>query len=228
MLNLKEHLDNCDVFYTCGGDPDCIAELFRRYESTMVKLRQIIRSGQILYIGSCGGACMMSSYYGGMRTMQSSCGCGGRGGQRRRRRPSSSCARRPSTSDEMCRIVRLGWHICVCYFVQMYDHLKGWAGLQSGILAASSARKGLALMAELQRIDPEWLRHHRLGFFLFKFYPKMHQLVHCLEDQIAVHGNPSFFWCYPDASTIGAAIKVAESLHVSKLHTSVLRKHRML
>ena len=32
-------------------------------------LRSIILSGQILYIGSCGGACMMSSSYAGVRTI---------------------------------------------------------------------------------------------------------------------------------------------------------------
>ena len=81
-------------------------------------------------------------------------------------------------------------------------------------------------MAELQHFHVANLFHHRHGFYLYKFYPKMHQIVHCLEDQICVHGNPMEFWCYPDESEIGAATRVAESLHVSKLHRTVIRKHR--
>ena len=68
--NIEEHLDRCDVFYMCGGEPKVFADLFGRYKSTMGKLGSIIRSGRIVYIGSCGGACIMSSYYAGVRTMQ--------------------------------------------------------------------------------------------------------------------------------------------------------------
>ena len=68
--NSEEHLDRCDVFYMCGGDPKVFVDLFGRYKSTMGKLGSIIRSGRILYIGSCGGACITSSYYDGVTTMQ--------------------------------------------------------------------------------------------------------------------------------------------------------------
>ena len=68
--NIAEHLDRCDVFYMCGGEPHVFADLFGRYESAMGKLGSIIRSGRILYIGACGGACMMSTFYAGVRTTQ--------------------------------------------------------------------------------------------------------------------------------------------------------------
>ena len=32
--NIAEHLARCDVFYMCGGEPQCFANLFRKYEST--------------------------------------------------------------------------------------------------------------------------------------------------------------------------------------------------
>ena len=117
---------------------------------------------------------------------------------------------------------------CVMHFESMYRNLKEWGGLHSGLTAAVHARKGLLLMAELQHMNLEWARHHRNGFFLYKFYPKMHQLLHIVETQIPAHGNPMLCWCYPDESEIGASIKVAEALHVSKLHRSVIRKHRLL
>ena len=68
--NIEEHLARCDVFYMCGGEPHVFADLFRTYQRTMGVLQSIIRSGRILYIGSCGGACMMSSSYAGVRTME--------------------------------------------------------------------------------------------------------------------------------------------------------------
>jgi hypothetical protein len=68
--NIADHLARCDVFYMCGGEPRVFAEIFRRYQSTMNVLESIIRSGQILYVGSCGGSCMVSSSYAGVRTLQ--------------------------------------------------------------------------------------------------------------------------------------------------------------
>ena len=84
------------------------------------------------------------------------------------------------------------------------------------------------LMAELANIDRESLGHQHRGFSLYAFRPKMHLLVHCLEEQVSTAGNPRDVWCYPDESEIGAAIKVAASLHASVLHRSVIRKHRLL
>ena len=36
--NIEEHLDRCDVFYMCGGDPTVFDDLSGRYKSTMGKL----------------------------------------------------------------------------------------------------------------------------------------------------------------------------------------------
>ena len=68
--NINEHLARCDVFYMCGGSARVFADMFINRPSTMKVLESIIRSGQILYIGSCGGSCIMSSCYGGVTTMQ--------------------------------------------------------------------------------------------------------------------------------------------------------------
>ena len=69
-VSIEEHLERCDVFYMCGGEPPLFADLFRTYQRTMGVLESRIRGGKLLYIGSCGGACMMSSCYAGVRTMQ--------------------------------------------------------------------------------------------------------------------------------------------------------------
>ena len=116
---------------------------------------------------------------------------------------------------------------CVCHFNAMYACIKDWAGPKDGDRAASHARKGLLLMAELQHIDREELNHQHRGFSLYKFYQKMHLLVHCMEEQSA-NGNAKTVWCFADESEIGAAIIVAESLHKSTLHRAIIRKHRVM
>ena len=83
-------------------------------------------------------------------------------------------------------------------------------------------------MAELNQLDMQELGHRGRGFPLYAFRPKMHLLVHCLGDQVRITGNPSEVWCYPDESEIGAAVKVAESLHPKALHRTVIKKHRVL
>ncbi len=68
--DIADHLGRCDVFYMCGGEPQAFADMFRKYQSTMDLLESIICSGQILYIGSCAGACILGSSYAGVRTME--------------------------------------------------------------------------------------------------------------------------------------------------------------
>ena len=57
--------------------------------------------------------------------------------------------------------------------------------------------------------------------------PKLHMMVHILEDQTLSAGNPIECWNYQDESEIGAARKVAESGHANTLHRLVIDKHRV-
>ena len=117
---------------------------------------------------------------------------------------------------------------CIRVFTEMYDHLKDWKGNASGRAAASCGRKGLLMMALMNRDDIREGGHLHRGFDLYNFKPKMHLMVHCLESEIALAGNPRDAWCYCDESELGAAIQVAESLHKGALHRSVIRRHRLL
>jgi len=115
---------------------------------------------------------------------------------------------------------------CVNHMVLIYDELAAW-GASSGERVAALGRKALVLYGELQMEDLQKTNWQRRGFVLFRLYPKMHQLQHCLEDQVRSSGNPKEHWCYCDESEIGAGVKVAESVHPSMIHRGVLQKHRL-
>jgi hypothetical protein len=63
MPNIDLILDCCDIFFMCGGDPCRFGQLFTQHRAVMQKLTEKICSGEILYIGSCGGACMAGLTY---------------------------------------------------------------------------------------------------------------------------------------------------------------------
>ena len=121
--------------------------------------------------------------------------------------------------------------LLVRHFCSMYDHLQHSVGMTSLLEAAASCKKALILWGELRQedIDPEnpnnWQKR---GFFLWKLYPKHHLLLHLVEDQLLVTGNPIDHWCYADESEIGAAVSLAETLQQNCLHVSVIKKHRLL
>ena len=110
----------------------------------------------------------------------------------------------------------------------MYRHLLTWSGSESGLNAASSARKANALCAEMQQYHNEVGKWKTRGWHFYKLYPKHHQLIHVLEDELAKSGLPTNHWCYCDESEIGAAVRLAESVHPSKLHVMVIPKSRLL
>ena len=115
---------------------------------------------------------------------------------------------------------------CVDSLFQMYAVLNTWSGPEDGIKAASLARKCIMLYCELQEEDLRNCCYQKRGFVLYKLYPKMHQLVHCLEF-CKRGGNPKEMWCYCDESEIGAATRVAESCHSKNIHRCVIKKHRV-
>ena len=96
----------------------------------------------------------------------------------------------------------------------------------NGAECAKHGRKHLILWAELGRQSLASCSFHNRGWLLYRWYPKHHLLLHCLEDQVAVAGNPRECWCYYDESTIGEAVLLAESLHASSLHKSIMAKRR--
>lgn len=110
---------------------------------------------------------------------------------------------------------------------RMYMHLQSGEGIDSLLEASASCKRALILWSELRQADLDSHGWQHRGYFLWKMYPKHHLLVHLLEDQMLVTGNPVHHWCYADESEIGAAVSLAAGLHVHCLHRSVIRKHRL-
>ena len=63
----------------------------------------------------------------------------------------------------------------------------------------------------------EWLR--------WRWYPKMHMMLHLTGGQAARLGNPWSSWNYTDEGAIGIASDVAESVHVNTLPRAVMDKY---
>ena len=113
---------------------------------------------------------------------------------------------------------------CVVSFAKMYDELAQWSGVESAAAASSAGRRGLMLYGDL---NAEAVLKKGPNSPAWKLYPKMHLLLHILEDQIAVSGNPREAWCYADESEIGAAATVAESVHPKTVQKVVIEKYRL-
>ena len=117
---------------------------------------------------------------------------------------------------------------CVSALLEMYDYLELWLiGRSTGKIAAAHGRRSLMLYCELLMAELNGKHWQYSGWLVWRLYPNMHLLLHCLEDQVSVAGNPRESWCYVDESEIGAAVNVAESVHPSTLHRAVMEKHRL-
>ena len=116
---------------------------------------------------------------------------------------------------------------CVGHAYAIYAELGAWDPLTSGARTSSACRSFMALYGELNRESAEQGRHLTLGWIPYKWYPKFHQFVHVMEDQIKSSGNPRDHWCYADESAIGDAVDVAEHCHSKFLHRNVITKHRL-
>ena len=108
----------------------------------------------------------------------------------------------------------------------MYDELVNWKP-GSGVIAADFGRRSVQLYAELCNEHLEERTWQRSGMLVWAMRPKFHLFLHCLEDQVAISGNPRDAWCYCDESEIGAGVRVAESCHPSTLHRTIMQKHRL-
>eukprot|EP00959_Pyramimonas_sp_CCMP1952_P082401 1721718-Pyramimonas_sp.AAC.1 len=77
--------------------------------------------------------------------------------------------------------------------------MKHWDPDSSHVRIGLAARQHLSMYSELhseaKRLNDDTV--------FWKLYPKHHVFVHCAEDQIESHGNPSDHWCYGDESEIG-------------------------
>ena len=113
-------------------------------------------------------------------------------------------------------------------FCSMYEWLDRATGMEELANAADCCKRALILWGELQQADLDAGDRQSRGFFLWKLYPKHHQLQHIMEDQMLVIGNPIHHCCYADESEIGVAVALGRTLHHNCLHNSVFKKHRLL
>jgi hypothetical protein len=86
-------------------------------------------------------------------------------------------------------------------------------------------RKHVLMYCALSCRHAEINRHR--SWEQWRMYPKHHQFLHILEDQIAVQGNPRLSWCYADESAIGNAARLAEASHPKALATIIVAKWRL-
>ena len=61
--DVDRHIDRCDVFMMAGCEPNRFLELLTRYPKPWQDLCDRVRTGDVMYIGSCGGAVMCGRYY---------------------------------------------------------------------------------------------------------------------------------------------------------------------
>ena len=113
----------------------------------------------------------------------------------------------------------------VAMMQNIYDELYSWSSIASPARIARFGRCFNALFSDLGKATVRDFPN--LNYEPYKFYPKNHLLIHCLEDQVGVMGNPKDHWNYQDESAIGDAATVAESSHPNYLHRSVIEMARL-
>ena len=116
---------------------------------------------------------------------------------------------------------------CVKAIDMFYTCLDVPASIFDPKSCALYARRHISLWAELGLEALDNLSHQHSGWVSFRYYPKHHLTLHCVEDQVANSGNPRRNWCYMDEDAIGKAVAVAEELHAKTLHRSVVERHRL-
>ena len=105
-----------------------------------------------------------------------------------------------------------------------YKSLKSWTDANPNNVEA--ARLGRQYLITYCQLTEEAIRINGSSF-MWRLYPKCHQLLHCIENQVAVCGSPATNHCYADESSIGDAVKLAEALHPVALHRSVVERYRL-
>lgn len=56
-------MQHSDIFYLAGGHEPTITALFRNFEPQLQVLRTLITTGQVFYIGGCGGAMAAGQFW---------------------------------------------------------------------------------------------------------------------------------------------------------------------
>ena len=116
---------------------------------------------------------------------------------------------------------------CLMHLDELYKSMDVPDDKFDAKLTSSHGRRHVLLYAELGVEALERQSHQTQGWISYKFYPKHHMTVHCVEEQVLNSGNPRHNWCYMDEDAIGKAVDVAEQLHASTLHKSVVTRHRL-
>ena len=116
---------------------------------------------------------------------------------------------------------------CLQNLQWMYEAMAVPASEWDAKATAKYCRRHIMLWAELGLESLQALGHQQTGWVMYRFYPKHHLTLHCVEDQVEVSGCPRESWCYMDESAIGDAVHVAEAVHSSTLHRAVIERHRL-
>ena len=114
---------------------------------------------------------------------------------------------------------------CTKHMNNLYEELVAWCNAPGDLCmhqtrTTESGRRHVLLYAELAREALD-----ATGECMFwRIYPKHHAFLHVIEDQLTKCGNPRRHWCYGDEDAIGDVADMAEGLHPSTLHRSVVDK----
>lgn len=109
---------------------------------------------------------------------------------------------------------------CLRWLNNIYVEMEQWDA-SSPAKIAHAARCHLALYYELYVWGVDNMV--ALGHQAYRMYPKHHTFLHLCESG----ENPRDAWNYRDESSIGDAVKVAESCHTNYVHRAVLQKRRL-
>ena len=113
---------------------------------------------------------------------------------------------------------------CVQAMNNVYKELYSWDPVLSPARISEFGRKHCLLYGELQR---RCLELPRRGVTTrWHIYPKHHQFLHIVEEQVYECDNPASNWCYFDENSIGLCSTLAEGCNPRFLHTALLRKYR--
>ena len=101
-----------------------------------------------------------------------------------------------------------------------------------GYLVSESQFLGPVAKAELPGLGQQFVGIYtalateakREGVKMWKLVPKFHLFLHLCEWQAITHGNPRYFWTYPDEDLAGIMADVAKSCHPTTMATSALFK----
>ena len=58
----------------------------------------------------------------------------------------------------------------------------------------------------------------------WKMPPKTHLVQELLMYQVQEHGNPAYYWCYPDEDLVGLMIEIGRSCHRRNLPSAAIVK----